>query len=430
MKTNEKITKRLVDALQPSAERIRVWDTDIKGFHVRVSPKGKKTYALAYRHNGIAKEYTIGMHGNITTEQARNEARIKTGKISEGTDVQQAKKSDKVQAMRAQHETFCIFIAQRYKPWAESNLKGSKETLRTLNVDFALWHSRKLSAISQWDVQKWMIEKRKSGLAVSTINRRVATLKAVLSKAVEWEVIEASPLAGMKRLKTNRTGRVRFLDQNEERALRSALEARQVQQRRERESYNRWLAQRKRNTLPSLGDKFTDYLMPLVLLAINTGMRRGELFNLRWTDSDLNGRVVTIQGDGAKSGDTRHIPINGEAFATLVAWRNQTKNNELVFPSPVTGDRLDNIYTSWGKLMDNAKLINFRFHDLRHHFASSLVMRGVDLNTVRELLGHADIAMTLRYAHLAPEHKASAVALLDQPLSNIPTLGLAGTHSS
>ena len=88
-----------------------------------------------------------------------------------------------------------------------------------------------------------------------------------------------------------------------------------------------------------------------------------------------------------------------------------------VFPSPVTGERLDNVNTAWREIMKKAQVTGFRFHDLRHTFASNLVMLGADLTTVRELLGHADIETTLRYAHLAPEHKAATVALLSKAKS-------------
>ena len=98
-------------------------------------------------------------------------------------------------------------------------------------------------------------------------------------------------------------------------------------------------------------------------------------------------------------------------FDTFTKWENQSKSNELIFPGK-NGVRLDRIDTSWRSLMRLAHISNFRFHDLRHHFASKLVMSGVDLNTVRELLGHGDIEMTLRYAHLAPQHKAAAVEKL------------------
>jgi integrase len=154
--------------------------------------------------------------------------------------------------------------------------------------------------------------------------------------------------------------------------------------------------------------------MPMVILALNTGMRRGELFNLAWSDIDLGSKQLTVQGGGAKTGNTRYLPLNDEAFSTLVAWRNQTVGRGLVFPSHITGERLNNIDKAWTGLRKLANIENFRFHDLRHTFASKLVMAGVVLNTVRELLGHTSMEMTLRYAHLDDEHMANAVAELNQ----------------
>jgi integrase len=157
---------------------------------------------------------------------------------------------------------------------------------------------------------------------------------------------------------------------------------------------------------------YTDHLAPIVLLALNTGLRRGELFNLRWADVDLTRAMVTVQGGGAKSGQTRHVPLNSEALAVIKAWRpTDADAATCVFPSD-EGAPLEDVKTAWLPLVKAAKITAFRFHDLRHTFASKLVMAGVDLNTVRELLGHADLKMTLRYAHLAPEHKAAAVAKL------------------
>lgn len=123
---------------------------------------------------------------------------------------------------------------------------------------------------------------------------------------------------------------------------------------------------------------------------------------------------ITVLGQGSKSGDTRHIPLNDEALATLRQWKKQQSEPVgLVFPSR-GGNPFNHVKKAWGGVLLAAELTDFRWHDLRHHFASKLVMAGVDLNTVRELLGHSDITMTLRYAHLAPEHKAAAVALLDR----------------
>jgi integrase len=114
----------------------------------------------------------------------------------------------------------------------------------------------------------------------------------------------------------------------------------------------------------------------------------------------------------SKSGKMRHVPINSLTLKILKNWRIQTEQNGLVFSSIKTGTMFNNVKKAWKSVLDSAEITNFRWHDMRHHFASRLVMAGVDLNTVRELLGHADIKMTLRYAHLAPEHKASAVEKL------------------
>lgn len=150
----------------------------------------------------------------------------------------------------------------------------------------------------------------------------------------------------------------------------------------------------------------------MVLVAMNTGLRKGELFSLEWSDINFNRAILTIKGDSAKSGKTRHIPLNAIALQALKDWKNMSSSEGLVFQSTKTGEVFSHVKKSWARVLERAKILNFRWHDMRHHFASKLVMAGVDLNTVRELLGHADIKMTLRYAHLAPEHKANAVAKL------------------
>jgi integrase len=121
---------------------------------------------------------------------------------------------------------------------------------------------------------------------------------------------------------------------------------------------------------------------------------------------------VSVTGDIAKSCKTRHVPLNILALQCLNDWRINGNDTGLIFPNPQTGVQFDNVKKAWAGILKAAEIKEFRWHDMRHHFASKLVMAGVDLNTVRELLGHADIKMTLRYAHLAPEHKAKAVARL------------------
>ncbi len=133
---------------------------------------------------------------------------------------------------------------------------------------------------------------------------------------------------------------------------------------------------------------------------------------LQWENIDFDRAILTVTGDIAKNGKTRHVPLNTVALQVLRDWRQQNNLDGFVFLNHKTGNVFDNVSKAWEGILTAAEIENFRWHDMRHHFASKLVMNGVDLNTVRELLGHADIKMTLRYAHLAPEHKANAVAKL------------------
>jgi integrase len=209
-----------------------------------------------------------------------------------------------------------------------------------------------------------------------------------------------------------RRGIVRYLKTDEHQRLRAALLRRDATRTAERESANRWRAERGYPTWPAHG-VYTDHLTPLVLMALNTGLRRGELFQLRWSDVDLQTAQVTVGGESAKSGQTRYLPLNTDILKVLLAWRpTDVTLPAFVFPGRQCGHPLDDIKTSWAALLKSATIDGFRFHDCRHDFASKLVMAGVDLNTVRELLGHSDIKMVLRYAHLAPEHTAAAVEKL------------------
>jgi len=149
----------------------------------------------------------------------------------------------------------------------------------------------------------------------------------------------------------------------------------------------------------------------MVLVSLNTGMRRGELFDLKWSAVNFDTKTITVAGATTKTSDTRHIPMNKETYGVLEAWKKQVSESPYVFPGQ-GGGRFEDVKSAWLKLLERAQIDGFRWHDMRHDFASRLVMAGVPLNTVRDLLGHADIKMTLRYAHLAPGTKAAAVELI------------------
>ena len=252
-------------------------------------------------------------------------------------------------------------------------------------------------------VETWRIKRQALKRSPKTINRDTVTLKAALQKAVDWELLDRHPLERLKPLKVDRRPVVRYLSSDEEKRLVGALTARDDLRRKARVSSNEHRKERGCALYPELGT-YTDNLTPLVLLALNTGLRRGELWNLTWGDIDLRSKMLTVKGRGAKSGQTRHTPLNAAAQNVLKVHRGNVVPMTSV---PVFG-RAEFRKAFNGVLVD-ANIQGFRFHDTRHTFASKLVMADVPLNTVRELMGHASLEMTLIYAHLAPENLRDAV---------------------
>jgi len=408
-----KITKRLVEGLKPRAKVYSVWDTELPGFMLRVQPSGVMAWFLDYRNQvGNRLMYRIGGYPGLQPEGARLLATEAAGKVAGRVDIQAEKKAARVEAERAKVSTLGAFIAGRYEPWALAHLKCGDVAVRRLRADFAAWLDEPLGAFNSWRMESWRRDRLKAGTEAATINRQLVTLKAALAKAVAWGVISTHPLAGLKPLKVDDDERTRFLTPDEESRLRAALAKRESELRAARDRGNAWRAERGKTLRPARSAQFVDHLTPLVLLALNTGLRRGELFALRWSDVDLEHAMLTVRSAASKSGDSRRIPLNTEAASVLKGWKKQAENPDaeaLVFPGE-GGKRLDNINKSWRTAVKLARVSGFRFHDLRHTFASKLVQKGVDLNTVRALLGHADLTMTLRYSHLAPDNLAAAVA--------------------
>jgi integrase len=270
--------------------------------------------------------------------------------------------------------------------------------------------TKPMTALNRWLIEGWRRKELQRGVSPVTVNRTVQRLQGVLSKAVQWGVLGAHPFAGLKPLKTDRRGRVRYLSADEEQALRKALDERDQELREQRERFNRWRVIRHLKPLPLRDGDFVDYVRPVVLLALNTGLRRGELLALRWRDVDLGLRMLTVVAASAKNGQTRRVPLNREATDLLNRWHSQQggKPEAHVFAGQ-GGARMARIDSAWRSLRKRASLGDCRLHDLRHHFASRLVQQGTDLNVVRELLGHSDITMVLRYAHLDPKNLAAAV---------------------
>lgn len=216
------------------------------------------------------------------------------------------------------------------------------------------------------------------GYAATTRNRYRSAVMAIYAHAIKStkKLTIINPVSAVKKLSEKESERTRFLDDEEETALRLKLSPEHQLE---------------------------------VTLALNTGLRRNELFRLRWTD--INIRVGLLTVTKSKNGKPRHVNINADAADAIQQLAKLRDDTGYVIPGPPAPRGRD--WRDWFEIaVEAAKIPNFRFHDLRHSFASRLVMAGVDLRTVMELMGHSDIAMTMRYAHLAPAHKQDAVERL------------------
>jgi integrase len=361
-----------------------------------VQPSGAKSFIVEWARG---KRTTLGRFPVLTLVAARTQALAVLSDAAQHGTPKAAKPKRKGGIV-----TLRDFLDEEYRPWASAKHKNGDSAPDRLLAAFAEFADKPLASMDDSAIERWRTKRVNTGVAKSTCNREIATLKAALRRAHKWGFLEAAPLTSVTIDKVDNE-RKRFLDTEEEKRLRTALDVRDAEGRAARARGNEWRQERGKELLPALGaDDYADHLTPAVLLSLNTGLRKGELIALEWTDINLSENLLTVRATTAKSGKSRHVPLNPEAVQVLERWQRQQPEGRL-FP-------VKDFKTAWNGLMDASKITLFRWHDLRHTFASKLVMAGVDLNTVRELLGHADLQMTLRYAHLAPEHKAAAVALI------------------
>ena len=248
--------------------------------------------------------------------------------------------------------------------------------------------------IAQYDRDR-VGEKSKLGRAVtpSTVNRELSILRHLLRLAEEWGHIGKVPKI---RLAREPEGRLRFLTEDEILRLLAACAAKATK---------------------------SPYLLPIVILALHTGMRKGEILGLAWERVDFARGIMRLEQ--TKSGRRREIPMNQAVYDALSALPGP-KVEGVVFRKR-DGRAWGNIRTAFEDACREAQVEDFRFHDLRHTFASWLMMKGRSLKEVQELLGHRDFTMTLRYAHLSPDRLREAVGVLEGPFAPRFGPGLAPT---
>lgn len=244
----------------------------------------------------------------------------------------------------------------------------------------------KVASIRRQEVQKY-VTSRSGRVSPYSIQKELNILKHLLRLCVEWEIIPLNPAQGVKSPRVP-AGRIRYLQPTELRALLEAC---------------------------------PEWLRHFAMLAVCTGMRRGEVLGLRWLDIDLvHARIMLPQ---TKNGEGRIVYLNQLAQEVLRSlWgAGQPKSLEKLFPDTSP----EKVSVAFKRACDSIEISDFRLHDLRHTAASWLRMSGADIHTVAQLLGHKDLRMAARYQHLSPAFLADAVGKLDAVFGD-PTRALIG----
>lgn len=397
-----KLTQTFINSLEKPQKGYWINDETMSELRLYVGVSGIKTYYLSYKNNkGKKDSYKIGDERLFTPTQARETARKFLSEMAvSGTDIKRERKhADKITLRQ---------IREAYKA------AGKSKVALDSTACFEPFFDYPAESITTFEIETWRTKAKSiKNNKDATLNKQTTCLKAILNFAEDRGLIVANPLAKLKKLKeVDSKVKTRYLTTDERNRFYSALDK---YDNEVREARKRTRQHSKGKHLPSMENwAFADFFKPVIILSMNTGIRRHALLSLRWEDIDLDAGTILLRAENAKSKKSDIIPLNFTALSTLQKWHAQrTGVNPLVFPSSI-GTVMHDCKKPFAWLLKEAEIKNFTWHDMRHDFASRLVMAGVDLNTVRELMTHSDIKMTLRYAHLAPEKKKTAVELLDK----------------
>lgn len=342
----------------------------------RISKKGVRSFRALVRVAGYpAKSATFSRKTDAKLWASNIEGEMKRGRYIDSTE--------------SKKHTLNMAIDRYLREVLPSKPKNARNVAQHLK-----WWGETLGSFSLNEITPSRISQTRDQLLAglsnkgirrspSTIVRYLASLSVLLSLCYrEWQWIEENPIAKVSKPSEPR-GRVRFLDDDER---------------------DRLLNECRASSNP--------YLYTFVVLSMASGMRRGEVMNLRWKDVDLErGRVILHE---TKNGERRLVPVSGlalELLKGLYAQRNEAST--LIFPGTDPHKPID-LRFPWEQALKAAEIKDFRPHDLRHCCASYLAMSGASLAEIAEVLGHKTLTMVKRYAHLSEAHTSAVVAKMTQ----------------
>ena len=383
----EKLTKRLVDGLQPLAKDQIVWDSEVRGFGVKVTPKGTKSYFVYYRTaSGQQRRPSIGKHGALTVDQARQIAKQWLAEVALGKDVSATKQSNrKAQSIEE--------LAKRYiSDYAEIHKKPRSIATDKANIEnhvLPLIGSMKVQDVSRADIEKLKLDIRQGRTArkltakprgrrlvkggEGIANRVLALLSKMFACAIDWELRSDNPAQGIKKFKEHKKDR--FLSEEEIGRLLVALE--------------------QADDSTNIEGRELPAATAGIRLLLFTGLRVSEITKLDWQHVDLGQGTIFLLD--SKTG-SRLVPLNGLAIDVLKGLFHG-QHSGLVLESNAPGKAIA-LTRPWYRIRARAGIDQTAtLHSLRHTFASHSVMAGQSLAQAGSLLGHKSAQTTQRYAH-------------------------------
>lgn len=274
---------------------------------------------------------------------------------------------------------------KNFSSWMQTNVMPN--TIRmyenSLTILDPYFRGLTLNAIRPVDVERFKKKRLEEKVKPATVNRDLATLKRLFSIAEDNGDIEVNRMRKVKLMKEG-TGRIRVLSSEERQKLMDNIKV--------------------------------PWLRMAVIVALNTGMRKESIITLRWPEIDFRGDFILKPG--TKGGKTARIPLAPSLKAELASWKNgQAVMSQWVFPSPDPDKPGDHVHvrshTTWDTALENAGIKDFCFHSLRHCFATTFLRETKDLAALQKILGHSNIAMTMRYSHVLDEHLKEAMEVFD-----------------
>jgi integrase len=316
-------------------------------------------------------------------------------------------KKDRTYADPHASPTFTEFSETYLKTFSVHKKSYDRETWFIKSL-VAFFGTSKLCKIERNKVLEFRVARLKT-VSKATVNRELSVLRHMFNVAIDQNIVATNPARGgigMKAFKEQ--GRERYLEMSEVEALLTAIQARIVKNSSDK--------------MRASARKSWQYLHTAVVMALHTGMRKGEILGLRW--ENVNWERKTLLLLDTKNGESRRLPIDSILLRELSEHRSRVKNEDWVFPSFDNDGKvvpMADVKGSFGRVLKDAGITNFRFHDMRHTFASHYMMKGGQLYALSSILGHKDLKMTQRYAKLSPEYMDSQRDRMDTIWTPAPT---------